>query len=82
MRSGEFPTEGMAAPSFLKDTFRSDHASFWRCGYSAVMITDTANFRYVHYHTPEDTVDKINFPMLAHLVNSLVVAVEQIAGAR
>ena len=71
LRNASFPTEGMAAPSLLKDTFRSDHAAFWHCGYDALMITDTANFRYPHYHTAEDTVDKINFEMLTRLVGAI-----------
>ena len=35
------------------------------------MVTDTANFRYVHYHTPQDTIDKINFDALARVVTGL-----------
>ena len=33
LRRVEFPSEGMAAPRWLKDIFRSDHAAFWHCGY-------------------------------------------------
>ena len=29
------------------------------------MITDTALYRYPHYHRPTDTPDKINYPLLA-----------------
>jgi len=71
LRKADFPVEGMAAPRWLKDIFRSDHAAFWQCGYPAAMITDTANFRYPHYHTPEDTTDKINFDALARVVTAL-----------
>ncbi|REJ69719.1 MAG: M20/M25/M40 family metallo-hydrolase [Planctomycetota bacterium] len=71
LRRASFPTEGIAAPRLLKDIFRSDHAGFWKCGYPALMITDTANFRYPHYHTPEDTVDKIDFDWLTRLVLAL-----------
>ena len=35
------------------------------------MVTDTAPFRYPHYHTPEDTVDKIDFEKLARVVRGL-----------
>ena len=35
-RRVQFPSEGMAAPRWLKDIFRSDHAAFWRCGYPAL----------------------------------------------
>ncbi|MEM9657855.1 MAG: M20/M25/M40 family metallo-hydrolase, partial [Planctomycetota bacterium] len=70
-RRVDFPSQGMAAPRRLKDIFRSDHAAFWQCGYPALMITDTANFRYPHYHTPDDTVDKVDFPSLARVVSGL-----------
>ena len=36
----------------------SDHWSFAQFRYQAVMITDTAYFRYPHYHKPTDTPDK------------------------
>lgn len=35
------------------------------------MVTDTAPFRYPHYHTPEDTVDEIDFEKLARVVRGL-----------
>lgn len=81
LRRTEFPTQGMAAPRFLKDIFRSDHASFWNYGYPALMITDTANFRYRHYHTAEDTVEKINFTALARVVNTVQGSLAELAGA-
>jgi Zn-dependent M28 family amino/carboxypeptidase len=79
LRRVQFPSEGMAAPRWLKDIFRSDHAAFWSCGYPAVMITDTANFRYPHYHTPQDTVDKINFTALSRIVTGLEISLEDLA---
>lgn len=78
LRQSPFPIQGMAAPRWLKDSFRSDHAAFWQCGYPALMITDTANFRYAHYHTPQDTVDKIHFTALARLVTALESSVAAI----
>ncbi len=39
----------------------SDHAAFWEQGYPAVMLTDTAPFRYPHYHTAQDTPDKLDY---------------------
>ena len=80
LRRVQFPSEGMAAPRWLKDIFRSDHAAFWQCGYPALMITDTANFRYPYYHTPEDTVDKINYDALARVVSGLRESVLELVG--
>jgi Zn-dependent M28 family amino/carboxypeptidase len=71
-RSSEpFPSEGGALPEIVSHIGRSDHWSFWQEGYPALMVTDTAPFRYPHYHTPEDTVDKIDFEKLARVVRGL-----------
>jgi hypothetical protein len=32
------------------DALRSDHAAFWQAGYSAVLLTDTAELRNPNYH--------------------------------
>ena len=80
LRRTNFPSEGMAAPRWLKDIFRSDHAAFWYCGYPAVMITDTANFRYRHYHTAEDTPDKINYAAMARVVTALQNSLAELTG--
>lgn len=80
LRRTKFPSEGMAAPRWLKDIFRSDHAAFWSCGYPALMITDTANFRYRYYHTSEDTPDKINYAALARVVTALRESLVELAG--
>lgn len=66
-----FPCEGGALPGILPGISLSDHWSFWREGYRAVMVTDTAMFRYPHYHDPEDTVDKIDFDRTARVVRGL-----------
>ena len=59
------PSEGIAAPAFLEGSDWSDHWSFRQHGYPGVMVTDTALFRYEHYHMPEDTPEKIDYPRLA-----------------
>lgn len=63
-----FPTEGLAAPSFIKGVGWSDQWSFWQEGYPGIMITDTAPFRYPHYHEPSDTPDKLNYERMARVV--------------
>ena len=56
-----FPVEVAAAAEDLPGIGWSDHWSFWQAGYPALMVTDTAPFRYPWYHHPEDTPDKISF---------------------
>ncbi|WP_201750338.1 M28 family peptidase [Tautonia marina] len=66
-----FPSEGTALPGGLPGVGWSDHWSFWQEGYPAVMVTDTAPFRYPQYHTPEDTPDKLDFDRMARVVAGL-----------
>lgn len=54
----------------LKDAVRSDHASYWRAGRPAIMLTDTANFRNPHYHKPTDTVETIDFEFLSDIARA------------
>jgi Peptidase family M28 len=49
----------------------SDHRSFWQEGYPAIMITDTAVFRYPYYHTALDTADKVDFEKMARVVDGV-----------
>lgn len=67
----QFPSEGSALPGMLTGVGWSDHWAFWQCGYPALMVTDTAPFRYPYYHTPEDTPDKIDFDRFTRVVAGL-----------
>lgn len=70
-QSEPFPSEGGALPEAIPNIGFSDHWSFWQEGYPALMVTDTAPFRYPYYHTPKDTVDKIAFEQMARVVRGL-----------
>jgi len=70
-RNTKFPTVGGTAPDRFAGIGWSDHWSFWRLGYPAVMVTDTALYRYPYYHTPEDTPEKVNYDKLARITIGL-----------
>ncbi|MFW9993024.1 MAG: M28 family peptidase [Candidatus Odinarchaeota archaeon] len=55
------------------DVLRSDHASFWKEGYPAIMLTDMANFRTPYYHTPADTIDKLDFDFIKKVCQATVM---------
>ncbi len=69
--SARFPSEGIAAPANWPGIGWSDQWSFWHYGYPAIMITDTALFRYPYYHTPLDTIDKVDFEKMARVVDGV-----------
>jgi hypothetical protein len=77
--STRFPSEGIAAPENWLGIGWSDQWSFWQEGYPGIMVTDTALFRYPAYHTPADTVDKVNFDRAARVVEGIGNVVEDLA---
>jgi hypothetical protein len=56
---GRFPCHGAAVPAIIPGVSWSDHWSFWRNGYRAAMVTDTAFYRNPHYHTRHDLPDTL-----------------------
>ncbi len=66
-----FPSEGAILPGTITGVDWSDHWSFWEAGYDGVMITDTAIFRYPHYHESTDTPDKIDYERTARVITGL-----------
>ena len=75
-----FPIQSAAAPAAVPGVGWSDHWSFWQEGYQALMVTDTAPYRYPWYHTAEDTPDKIVLDRFAQVVDGLEHVVHVLAG--
>lgn len=67
----KLPAEGAALPAAVPGVGWSDHWSFWQCGYPAIMITDTAPFRYPHYHESTDTPDRLDYDRFALVVSGM-----------
>jgi Zn-dependent M28 family amino/carboxypeptidase len=76
----DFPVEWLTAPSLLPGVGWSDQRSFWRRGYPALMVTDTALYRYPHYHSPQDTAEQLDYEALARVTHGLARAVSMLAG--
>src|SRR5580765_5908495 len=77
--STSFPSEGVAAPGEWPGVGWSDQWSFWKENYPAIMITDTAVFRYPYYHTSRDTFDKLDFDKTARVVDGVQRVLETLA---
>lgn len=75
-----FPVECGAVPDLIPGVGWSDHWSFWQAGYPAMMVTDTAPFRYRWYHTAQDTPDKVLFDPLADVVGGIEHVASVLAG--
>jgi Zn-dependent M28 family amino/carboxypeptidase len=79
-RTGNVAVRPLRLPENFPGAWSSDHWSFWREGYAAVMITDTAPLRYPHYHKPADTPDRIDYPWLELATGGIDAAVESLLG--
>ena len=77
--STRFPCESLAAPEWTIVVGLSDHHSFWREGYPALMVTDTAFMRNPHYHGPTDSADTLDFARFAEVTLGMVQAVKRLA---
>ena len=71
-----FPYEFIARN--MNDLVRSDHGPFWRSGVPALFVTDGGNFRNPYYHTPADTIDKLDFDFMAKVAKSTVGTIMQL----
>jgi Peptidase family M28 len=71
------PSEGAALVAGLPGVGWSDHWSFWQAGYRALMVTDTAPFRYPHYHTVRDRAGALDYERLARAVTGLERVLER-----
>jgi Zn-dependent M28 family amino/carboxypeptidase len=77
--TSDFPLETTATFPFVPGVAWSDHRSFWRQGYPAVMVTDTAFYRYRHYHRRTDSADKLAYPAFARATQGLARAFAALA---
>jgi Peptidase family M28 len=77
--ASDFPLEHTTAFRWIPGVAWSDHRSFWRAGYPAVMITDTAFYRYRYYHTVQDTPDKLTYDRFARATEGLYGAFAALA---
>ena len=70
-RHSTIEVRSLSAPSFVTGVDFSDHRNFWKFGYDAIMITDTAFFRNKNYHKKTDTIETLNFGKMAQLVRGV-----------
>lgn len=73
------PVHGAAIPEAITGVGWSDHWAFWQSGYSAMMVTDTAPFRYPWYHTAQDTADKLDYARLDQVVDGIEGVIEALS---
>lgn len=78
-KHAHFPSEGAVLPSSVPGVGWSDHWAFWQHGYPALMITDTAPFRYPFYHTADDRPEKLDYESMARVVAGVEEVIRDLA---
>lgn len=78
-RHAQIPSEGGALPAMVSGVCWSDQWSFWQHGYPGIMVTDTAPFRYPHYHLASDTPDKLDYDSMTRVVDGLEKVIRSLA---
>ncbi len=64
-------TYSISAPPGLEGVDYSDHRSYWRYGWKAVMVTDTAFLRNREYHEPGDTASRLDYSKMSLVVTGV-----------
>ncbi len=68
----EIRTKRFFGPENLVGVDFSDHLNYWRFNFSALMLTDTSFYRNKNYHEKTDTIETLNIPAMAKVIDSMV----------
>ena len=77
--AADLPVYSINAPLFVAGIDLSDHKNYWKYGYDAVMITDTAFYRNQEYHKLGDTAERLNYELMGKTVIQVFEAVKGLA---
>ncbi|HAK59539.1 MAG TPA: aminopeptidase [Nitrospiraceae bacterium] len=72
----DLPFMTLNAPSLVVGIDFSDHWSFGKFGYPALMATDTAFYRNPHYHAHTDVPETLDYGRMTKVVQGLQRAIE------
>lgn len=56
----------------------SDHRNYWKFGYSAVMVTNTAFYRNPHYHKKSDTMETLDLRRMSLVIDEVYLTVKEL----
>jgi Zn-dependent M28 family amino/carboxypeptidase len=73
----DLPLSTLNAPAIVIGIDFSDHWSFGKFGYPALMVTDTAFYRNPNYHRPGDRPETLDYGRMAKVVAGLRGSVQR-----
>jgi hypothetical protein len=68
-------TRNIKAPSKIQGIDFSDHLNYWKFGYDALMVTNTAFYRNRNYHQTSDTMETLDIPKMMKVIDTTVAAI-------
>ncbi len=72
MKAGcQVQVKSISAPASIPGIDFSDHLNYWKYGYRAVMITDTAFYRNKNYHEKSDKANTLDYEKMAEVVRGV-----------
>lgn len=77
-QNNSLPTKSLKAPSFFGGIDLSDHLNYWKFGYSAVMITNTAFYRNKNYHTSKDVLARLDIPKMGLVIDGVFRSIAEL----
>jgi hypothetical protein len=69
------PTKSFIGPKKLPGIDFSDHRNYWKFGYNAVMITNTAFYRNKNYHETTDTMETLDLNRICKVIDEVCFCV-------
>lgn len=75
--ASDLPVYSLNGPVLVQGIDYSDHRNYWRAGFPALMVTDTAFQRNAHYHRAGDTADTLDYVRSAKVVRSIYALTQQ-----
>lgn len=75
LRGSALPVYSINAPTLITGIDFSDQLNYWKAGFPAVMVTDTAFYRNPNYHSLRDTPEKLDYQRMALVVEGVYAAV-------
>lgn len=73
--AGFIPTKSFKAPKIVEGVDFSDHLNYWKFGYSAVMVTNTAFYRNHNYHEVTDTIDTLDIYRMCLVIDEVYLSI-------
>lgn len=75
-QAAALPVKRFKAPAWLPGIDFSDHLNYWKFGYPAVLLTDTAFYRNRSYHEATDTLGRLDMHRLGLAVEALLATLQ------